>query len=113
MSPEARIPVDTSTDNLDVAIGRLREGLQELALRGLAGAGFFDRATFHGGTCLRILHGLDRFSEDLDFMLRETDYGFGFEPFLDRVVADASEMGLDIAYTVRPPRGEKMVYSPS
>ena len=46
---------------------RLREVLHEIALSGLARAGFFRRGAFRGGTCLRILHGLRRFSEDLDF----------------------------------------------
>jgi predicted nucleotidyltransferase component of viral defense system len=31
--------------------------------------GFFKKAAFQGGTCLRIFHGLNRFSEDLDFDL--------------------------------------------
>jgi predicted nucleotidyltransferase component of viral defense system len=47
----------------------LREILQELALLGLWRARFFEKAAFYGDTALRILHGLDRFSEDLDFSL--------------------------------------------
>ena len=49
----------------------LREVLQEAALAGLWRTGFFDRAAFYGGTALRLFNGLDRFSEDLDFMLLE------------------------------------------
>ena len=49
----------------------VKEGLQEIILQSLSETGFFNHALFHGGTCLRILHGLDRFSEDLDFTLRE------------------------------------------
>jgi predicted nucleotidyltransferase component of viral defense system len=48
---------------------RLREVIQVLVLLGLKRAGFFDHASFYGGTALRLLHGLDRFSEDLDFCL--------------------------------------------
>lgn len=60
-------------NDLDVAVNQLREGLQELILSALSRNGFSDKAVFHGGTCLRILYGLDRFSEDLDFSLsRET-----------------------------------------
>lgn len=47
----------------------LREVLQEAALAGLWRRGFFDEAAFYGGTALRLFHGLDRFSEDLDFTL--------------------------------------------
>lgn len=42
-----------------------KEILQEIALYALWRADFFDIALFQGGTSLRILHGLPRFSEDL------------------------------------------------
>ena len=51
----------------------LREVLQEAALAGLWRRGFFDQAAFYGGTALRLFHGLDRFSEDLDFSLLMPD----------------------------------------
>ena len=47
----------------------IREVIQELIIYGLSQAGFFKKAAFVGGTSLRLFHGLDRFSEDLDFML--------------------------------------------
>ena len=47
----------------------LREVMQEIALAGLHRGGFFDKAAFYGGTCLRIFHGLPRFSEDPDYSL--------------------------------------------
>ena len=50
-------------------IHALREILQEIALLGLWRSKFFEKAAFYGGTALRILYGLDRFSEDLDFSL--------------------------------------------
>ena len=46
-----------------------REIVQEIALLGLWRSGFFEQASFYGGTALRIFHGLNRFSEDLDFSL--------------------------------------------
>ena len=49
----------------------LKEIIQEIALLGLWRAGFFEKAAFYGGTALRIFHGLNRFSEDLDFSLLE------------------------------------------
>lgn len=51
----------------------LKEITQEIALYALAKSGFFEKALFQGGTCLRIVHGLDRFSEDLDFSLRKPE----------------------------------------
>jgi predicted nucleotidyltransferase component of viral defense system len=60
----------------------LKEITQELALAALARSNFFKTAVFQGGTCLRILYGLDRFSEDLDFVLKEPSSAFSFEPFL-------------------------------
>ena len=47
----------------------IREVVQEIALLGFWRSGFFEQAAFYGGTALRILHGLNRFSEDLDFSL--------------------------------------------
>lgn len=49
---------------------------QEIALAGLSRAGFFKKAIFQGGTALRILYSLQRFSEDLDFMLVHPDRSF-------------------------------------
>jgi predicted nucleotidyltransferase component of viral defense system len=49
----------------------LREILQEVALLGLWRAKLFEKAAFYGGTALRVLYGLDRFSEDMDFSLIE------------------------------------------
>jgi len=55
--------------SIDDSVRALREILQEVALLGLWRAKFFEHAAFYGGTALRILYGLDRFSEDLDFSL--------------------------------------------
>ena len=52
----------------------LKEMLQELILYALWRNAFFDRAAFQGGTSLRILHGLPRFSEDMDFILFVPNY---------------------------------------
>lgn len=46
-----------------------REIVQEIALLGFWRSGFFEQVSFYGGTALRIFHGLNRFSEDLDFSL--------------------------------------------
>jgi hypothetical protein len=44
-----------------------REAIQRYILRTLAAAGFFEEIAFVGDTALRISHGLNRYSEDLDF----------------------------------------------
>ena len=59
----------------------LKEILQELILMGLHRNGFFEKAAFYGGTALRIMHGLDRFSEDLDFTLIEPEHKFSFDQY--------------------------------
>jgi len=54
----------------------LREIMQEVALLGLWRSKFFEKAAFYGGTALRILHGLNRYSEDMDFTLLAATPGF-------------------------------------
>lgn len=71
-----------------------KEILQEIALYALWRAKFFDVALFQGGTSLRILHGLPRFSEDLDFMLIKPDPNFDWKPYLDDLLECFEEYGL-------------------
>ena len=54
----------------------IKEIVQEIALLGLWRAKFFEKAAFYGGTALRILYQLDRFSEDLDFSLLKPNKNF-------------------------------------
>jgi hypothetical protein len=72
----------------------LKEILQEVALYGLWRAGFFSVAAFQGGTSLRLLHGLRRFSEDLDFILIAPDAGFDWSPYLGVLVEVLAEFGV-------------------
>ena len=53
----------------------------------------FMRAAFYGGTALRIFHGLERFSEDLDFSLAEPDPVFRLDDYLDAVAAELGSWG--------------------
>jgi len=59
----------------------IREIAQEIVLSGLSRAGFFKKAAFQGGTCLRVIYGIERFSEDLDFVLMETGEKFELEKY--------------------------------
>jgi len=74
----------------------LREVLQETALAGLWRTGFFDRAAFYGGTALRLFHGLDRFSEDLDFSLLEPDPAWKFAERLEGLRAEIEAFGFSV-----------------
>jgi hypothetical protein len=71
-----------------------KEIIQEVALYALWRAGFFEVAVFQGGTSLRILHALPRFSEDLDFMLKEPDLAFDWMGYLVQLLACFEEYGL-------------------
>lgn len=72
----------------------LKEMLQELTLYALWREGFFKIAAFQGGTCLRILYGLPRFSEDLDFILQSPDPDFSWAGMLAGVAAILAEFGI-------------------
>lgn len=71
----------------------VREITQEVILASLSRAGFFADAVFQGGTCLRIFHALNRFSEDLDFVLREPNPRFRLTPFLQNVATELNAYG--------------------
>jgi len=74
----------------------VKEILQEIALYALWRGDFFDVALFQGGTSLRILHGLPRFSEDLDFLLRVPDPDFDWSPYLKVLVEVFEQFGLKL-----------------
>ena len=67
-------------------INALKEVFQEITLLGLYRGGFFNKAVFYGGTSLRILYGLDRFSEDLDFSLLERNRDFNIEYYFPFII---------------------------
>ena len=58
---------------------------QQVILAGLYNGGFFDEAAFCGGTCLRIFHGLQRFSEDMDFSLLASSDNFNFAKYFQPI----------------------------
>lgn len=66
---------------------------QQMVLAGLNRGGFFDSAAFYGGTCLRIFHGLNRFSEDMDFSLMASDDNFQFEKYFPYIVDEFAYVG--------------------
>ena len=72
------------------------EVMQQIALAGLYRGGFFDHAAFYGGTCLRIFHGLPRFSEDLDFSLIEKRDDIHLETYFPAIIKEFKMAGLDV-----------------
>ncbi|MDR2232238.1 MAG: nucleotidyl transferase AbiEii/AbiGii toxin family protein [Tannerella sp.] len=72
------------------------EVMQEVVLAGLFKAGFFDRAAFYGGTCLRIFYGLPRFSEDMDFSLLQVDENFALENYFEPIITEFKALGKDV-----------------
>ena len=68
---------------------------------GLARHNFFEHAAFYGGTALRILYGLDRFSEDLDFSLFKPNPQFDFKPFLEGCQKEMASFGFQIETQVK------------
>ncbi|MCE2435102.1 MAG: nucleotidyl transferase AbiEii/AbiGii toxin family protein [Candidatus Latescibacteria bacterium] len=81
---------------LEDYVQALREILQEIALLGLWRSKFFERAAFYGGTSLRILHGLDRFSEDMDFSLLSSKKKFNLGRYGDALQREMRAYGFDV-----------------
>ena len=85
-------PLTSKNDELNA----LKEIYQEIALAGLARSNFFKQAAFQGGTALRIVHGLQRFSEDLDFVLLKEDSAFKWELYLKAIALEFKSFGVEI-----------------
>ena len=74
----------------------IREITQEVALAALGRTDFFKHAAFQGGTCLRIFYGLNRFSEDMDFILKEPDRSFELKPHVHALTDELTAYGYKI-----------------
>lgn len=90
---------------------KIREILQQTALLGLERHGFFEKAAFYGGTALRILYGLDRFSEDLDFTLLKPTENFDFAPYLEGMRKELSSFGFNMEVTKKTKNIETSILS--
>ncbi len=73
----------------------VREIAQEIALLGLWRTPFYDHAAFYGGSALRIFHGMQRFSEDLDFSLLAPKPDFSFRAYLGAVADELAAWGFE------------------
>lgn len=72
----------------------LKEIVQEIILYGLSTINFFDKALFQGGTALRILYGLPRFSEDMDFIVKNPKDTFDWQVYMQGIENICEEYGI-------------------
>ncbi|MDL2228204.1 nucleotidyl transferase AbiEii/AbiGii toxin family protein [Bacteroidales bacterium OttesenSCG-928-K03] len=88
----SRYPLATKDDLTNAT----HEVMQQITLAGLYRGGFFDRAGFFGGTCLRIFYGLQRFSEDMDFSLLQADEKFSLENYFEPITTEFKALGKEV-----------------
>lgn len=82
----------------------IHEVMQQITLAGLYRGGFFNKAAFYGGTCLRIFHKLERFSEDMDFSLLAPDDSFNLESYFPSITDEFATLGREVVITKKDKR---------
>jgi predicted nucleotidyltransferase component of viral defense system len=82
----------------------IHEVIQEITLAGLYRSGFFEKAAFYGGTCLRIFHSMPRFSEDMDFSLVAKVDSFSLKEYFPAIVAEFKALGRNVVITRKEKR---------
>ena len=80
------------------------EVMQQVVLAGLYRGGFFEHAAFYGGTCLRLFHGVERYSEDMDFSLLKNDENFSLERYYPAIIDECRLLGRDVEITRKDKR---------
>jgi len=98
--------------SVDDSINALREIFQEIALCGLWRGKFHEKAAFYGGTALRILYGLDRFSEDMDFSLLAPDAQFDLTPYCRFIEDELRAWGFTVEVQTRTASEQLLVIDP-
>lgn len=79
----------------------IREIVQSIVLIGLSRSGFFSKASFYGGTALRIFYNLNRYSEDLDFTLNNAEPDFSIELYTSKIKEVALSYGLELEIMIK------------
>lgn len=74
----------------------VREYLQARILESLQRAGAMVPLAFHGGTALRFLYAIPRFSEDLDFALERSQSSYDFRAYLRAMQAEFEKEGYQV-----------------
>lgn len=95
MKDELRNIVEDSSSQLS-GMNKAREYLQSRILLLMMEAGAMIPLAFCGGTALRFLYRLPRFSEDLDFSMEKLMDDGGFGSMMDRVRRGLVRQGYDI-----------------
>ncbi len=95
----------------DDSINALREILQQIALLGLWRGKFFEHAAFYGGTALRVLYGLDRYSEDLDFSLLHPSKAFSLDAYGQTLRREIASFGFEVSFEVRQKTADSAIES--
>ena len=96
---------------LDETKAIVREIIQSIVLIGLSRSAFFSKASFYGGTALRIFYNLNRYSEDIDFTLNKVDPNFSIEPYINKIKEVALSYGLELEITVKNKKTESPIES--
>jgi len=78
-----------------------REIIQEIALLGLWRSKFFEHSAFYGGTALRVVYKLDRYSEDLDFSLLKPDDRFSLGAYAGSLQREINSFGFQVDFEQR------------
>ena len=89
----------------------LREILQEIALLGLWRSKFFEHAAFYSGTALRILHGIDRFSDDLDFSLIRPSSRFALSRYSAALQTEIRSFGFEVRVIAKEKEARSAIQS--
>ena len=89
----------------------LHEVMQQIALSGLYRGGFFNKAAFYGGTCLRIFYQLQRFSEDMDFSLLHADKNFTLEDYFEPIFSEFKSLGRDVVINKKEKKNQTNIES--
>lgn len=87
--------------NTNDEINALKEIIQEIVLSGLSRGNFFNEAAFYSGTALRIFYNLDRFSEDLDFALLESNKDFDISKYFNYIEKELKAYGINLNITTK------------
>jgi len=98
-----------SPQNEEEILSALREIMQEITLAALSRTDFFEKATFYGGTALRIFYGLDRYSEDLDFSLLKPDSNFSIEPYFKAILDEFTSLGLTVSIKEKTKQNKQLL----
>ncbi len=107
----ARMLSKYETSSIENYTRAIREVFQEIALLGLWRGKFFERTAFYGGTALRIIYGLDRFSEDLDFTLLSPKEHFDMTQYTDAAEKEIKAFGFDVNIEVKKKTKKSAVQS--